>query len=79
MTEVIGIDTRNKRGIKASKRLSTYVRSAYETVVTYRDAHPNDYALDFFKLHTVRIDEHGTPYGVSPVKGGKKPKRVNKK
>ena len=74
MTEVtaVDMDILKKVGIKKSNILSTYVKSAADAVITYRDAHSNPYSMNFLKVHTVRIDEQGLPSRVSPVNGGKK-------
>ena len=69
MTDVISINTNNLKGIKESTRLSKYVKTAIEPIVKYRKANMANitYPMDFYKLHTVRINEVGKPIRVSPI------------
>jgi len=69
MTDVISINTSNLKGIKESTRLSKYVKTAIEPIVKYRKANmaTTTYPMDFYKLHTVRINEVGKPIRVSPI------------
>jgi len=80
MTDVISINTNNLKGIKESKRLSEYVKTAIEPIVKYRKANMANtkYPMDFYKLHTVRINEVGEPIRVSPVFGGLKTTSFNR-